>query len=137
VIGPAIGRLVPNVLEEGIVVRVGDDRFLDEVAAREVIGDREARSESVEPAVIVSRISLLLEEEAVFGGDEETEIADACEIDAGVVDLVEDAVADREPDSAAARRADSRLRAGCPSGWDAWSAGCITHAWRRLVGGSW
>ena len=75
-------------------------------------------------------VALLLGEEAIVAGDDQAEVARAGLIDARIVDLVQDAVAEREPDAAdrGQRGADTALRAGGPAWRDAWPAWCVGHA---------
>src|SRR5262249_46878867 len=75
-------------------------------------------------ADFATRVALLLGEEALTVGDDEAEIPGAGLVDAGIIDLVEDAVADREPNPAPRfeSRADAALGTRCPAGGNAGSA---------------
>ena len=83
----------------------------------------------LQPHQFAAAITLLLGEEAGTVGHDEAEVARAGLIDPRVIDLVQDAVAEREPNAADRRQrgADAGFRAGCPAGRDAWPAGCVGH----------
>src|SRR2546426_7862593 len=69
-------------------------------------------------------MAALIMEEALAVGDEVLEVPDPRAVDGGIVDLVQDAGGDGEPDRAARRvcRPDRVLRALGPSGGDAGGA---------------
>ena len=71
-------------------------------------------------------VTLLFGQPALAIGDDESQVADAGLVDAGVVDLVENAVAKREPDPATGteRGAHAAFRTGSPAGLDARPARC-------------
>ena len=107
-----------DVLQDDVPARVGDHHLLDPVAALaagvdEPVG-RHALLELLDDA---GRVALLLGEEVGAVGDDQPEVARAGHVDARVVDLVQDAVADREPDAAlvAGRGPDAALGARRPA----------------------
>ncbi len=111
-------RLEGHLLDQHLAARIGDDLLLDAPApvlrrVEQVIG----RHAVLEHADLVVGVALLLGEIAVRGGDEEAEVARAGGIDARIVDLVEDAVAEREPQPARRRAggADAHLGARRPA----------------------
>jgi len=85
----------------------------------------EQRNAVLEGGNGMAGVTLLLGEKAVRPADDQAEIAGAGVVDARIVDLVEDAVADREPDAAGRRErgADAALGARGPARGNAGGAG--------------
>src|SRR5437899_12907796 len=79
-------------------------------------------------------MAALIMEEALAVGDEVLEVPDPRAVDGGIVDLVQDAGGDGEPDRAArrVRRADRVLRALRPSRCDAGGTPKARFAARRI-----
>jgi hypothetical protein len=75
----------------------------------------------------MTRLSLNLRPEAVRSGHDEAEISDLRQIDSRIIDFIDDAEADREPQP---RRTESAanhvLGAARPSRRDAGRSGCMT-----------
>ena len=101
-----------------------------EPAAGVGVDEPERRHAVLQRGDLEVAVALLLGEEAIAVGDDQAEVARARLIDARIVDLVQDAVAEREPDAADRRQrgADAALRAGGPARRYAWPAGCVGHA---------
>src|SRR6516164_534962 len=79
-----------------------------------------------------------LDPEARAIADEKTEIADLRDVDTRIVDLVNDAAADGEPQPRRAERAaDHVLVAAAPGRGESGSSGCVAHRrlrdWRRAA----
>src|SRR6185437_10480875 len=111
-------RAKGDALQHRIVHRIGEHQLLDAIAAGKAgAGDRKRRNAVLGRMDDAARAALLFGEIAVAVGDDEAEVARAGLIDARIIDLVEDAMADREPDTAhpAERRADPALGARGPA----------------------
>src|SRR5579863_76460 len=111
-------RLKRYALKHDVAARIGEHQFFDPITTlvtdtaddkrRHAFGDRMNGT---------LRIALLFREETMPIGNDEAQIPRACLIDPRIVDLVEDAVAQREPDSALRlqRGTDTAFGARCPS----------------------
>ena len=99
-------------------VRVGDD-LLDDAIAPLRVARHDAITERVaaDAVDLASQITLLLVKEAFSIGDQELQVPDLRMVDRGVIDFVQDAVREREPDAARirVRGADPFLRARGPA----------------------
>ena len=96
-----IQHLQPDLLQHDVVARVGDDVLDDaEPAAEMGVDDQEGGDAVLQPAGLEAAVALFLGEEAGAVGDDQAEIAGAGLVDPRVVDLVEDAVAEGEPNAA-------------------------------------
>src|SRR5579871_837488 len=111
-------------------------------------GQEEGRNAVLERFDCYVAVALLLGEEARAVGHDQAEVANAGLVDAGIIDLIEDAVADGEPDAACVRqsRPDAALGARRPAGRNSWPAWRFGHGFpsgrtpaaeairRRIVG---
>ena len=111
-------RLEGHLLDQHLATRIGEDLLLDAPApvtggVEQVVG----RHAMFEHADLMVGVALFFGEIAVRPGDEKAEIAGAGGVDAGIVDLVENAVAEGEPQPACrrARRAHAHLGARGPA----------------------
>ena len=118
-------------------MRIHDD-FLDEAIAALGVRVGEPVQQRVRFRVfgLVEQVAPLLVAERFAVGDEELLVARVGLIDVGVINLVDDAVAEREPDAGAAavRRADAVLGAGRPAWLNPWRAkggGVFAHSIRE------
>ena len=115
-------------LQHRVAARVGKDLLLDAIAP-----DGAAVHQPIERhagrgvAQLRAGMTFLLGEELPAIGDNETQVAGAGRVESRVVDLVEDAVAQCEPDATGARerRTDTRLGARRPARFRARPAGCV------------
>src|SRR3984957_11663521 len=117
-------------------MRIGDDLFFDAVAAVAARVDQpESRYTGGQPVNLGVGVALLLGEEVCAVRDDQAHIADAGLIDAGVIYLVEDSVAQREPDAAlvAQGRANAGFRAGSPSRRTSGAARRVTSRWTHAI----
>ena len=97
----ALQRLEGDSLQECLALRIGQDLLLDPplaVAGR--VHDPEGGDAFLDHRDRMVAVALFLGEIAVRAGDDEAEIAGTGGVDARPVDLVQDAVAEREPDAA-------------------------------------
>ncbi len=120
----------PDALQDDVADRVGDDALLDHVAAvAAAVRHRVARHAGSNPAHGGDGVALLLRQVAGSVGDDEAEVAQARFVGSGEVDLVQDAVADREADARqpAQRAAHPGLGAGRPARLAAGPAGGIAE----------
>ena len=82
-------------------MRIGHDLLFDAVAAITAGVDQlECRHTVGQPFHFVSGIAFLLGEKLRSVRDDQPHVADAGLVNAGVIDLIEDSVAQREPDVA-------------------------------------
>ena len=119
-----------HLLQHHVAPRIGDHRLEDVVATGDAFAAQAIGRHAIGQRVhAVMRVALLLGEEPIRPGDDETEIAQAGLVEPRVVDLVQDAVAEREPDPAERRErgADAELVGGSPGGRNAGVAGSLTH----------
>ena len=104
--------LEANHLEYRILAGVGEDGLLDPIARPLARVDepieRNARRRVLDPML---GVVALRREETVPFGNHQSEVADARVVDAGVIDLGEDAPPEREPDEALGRRVRGQRRA--------------------------
>ena len=114
---------------------IGHNLLFDAVAAITAGVDQpECRHTVGQPVNFGVGVAFLLGEEIRSVRDDQPHVADAGLVDAGVIYLVEDSVAQREPDVAlvAERRADAGLGAGSPARRNSGPAWCgtiwCTHA---------
>ena len=113
-----------------IAARIGDNPLDQPEAAIAMRARQQKRRDAVfERLHDRDAIALLLGEETLSVRDDQAEVADAGLIDARIVDLVENAVADGEPDAARfrERRADPALGARGPSGSNSRRPGRLSH----------
>src|SRR6185437_1098269 len=114
-------------------MRIGQGLLLDAIAAVPAdVGQCERRHACSQPANAGVSVTLLLGEVCAAVRDDQSQVAHAGLVDPRVIDLVESAVAEREPDVAvvAQRRAHADLCAGRPAGGNARRPGRETD---RLV----
>ena len=107
-------RLLEHDLAEG----VGDDLLFDAVPARfRGVVQTIRRNPGGKETDGMPAFALFLGEESVGGRHEHAHVPRAGLVDTGVIDLVEDPVAQREPHAAGSvqRGADALFRAGCPA----------------------
>ena len=119
---PAPQRGEPDPLQDHLPDRIGQDLLLDAVAALHA-GVHQAEGghavgDGCDPG---AGMALLLRQESPGAGHDQAQIADAGLVIAGIVDFVEDAVAEGEPDPAAREQggAHPALGAGGPARLDA------------------
>ena len=111
-------RMKIQALQDDIAARIGEHQLVETIAAVLAgAGDGKGGHAVGDRPQDARRIALLLGEEALPVGDDEAEIPRARVIDARIVDLVQDAVAEREPDLAlrGESRAHAALRARGPA----------------------
>src|SRR5437870_2353080 len=105
-------------LENDIAARIGKHELFDDVAtvARHVT-KHEGRHAIIHRPDHARGVTFLFREIAAATGDDEAEISRTGIVDTGIVDLVENAVAQSEPNAAydRGRGADSALRARSPA----------------------
>ena len=114
----ALQRAEDDALQHHLAPGIGKDGLVDaEAAVARGVGERETRHALGELAQHAGGIALFLGEIVAPIGDDEAEIAGAGVVDAGIIDLVEDAVAEGEPDPALGRErgADAALGARGPA----------------------
>src|SRR5579859_2950839 len=119
-----------DLLHNDVGALVGQDVFVDTEAPADVgVGELEGGDAVFETVQNGRAIALFFGEEAVAVGDDEAEVAGAGLVDARIVDFVQDAVAEGEPDAAdrGKRGADAGLGAGGPAWRNAWPTWCISH----------
>src|SRR5208337_2162988 len=98
---PAAEVFETDLHQHRLAARVGDDALNDAKTATDMRARQPKGGDAViEPLHDHLAIALLLGEEGRAVCDDEAEVADAGLIDPRVVDFVEDAVADGEPDAA-------------------------------------
>jgi hypothetical protein len=91
----------PDLLRHDVSALIGQDMLVDAKAAAGVgVDEFEGGHAVFQTREFERAVALLLGEEAGTVGDDEAEVTGAGLIDARIVDLVEDAVAEREPDAA-------------------------------------
>ncbi len=111
VAGRAGERREARALEQDRAARVGDDLLLDPVAVlRAGVHQPVGRDPLEQAGRLVPRITLLLGEEVAAVGHDQPEVSRAGLVHAREVDLVEDAVAQREPHRGCPERARCRAR---------------------------
>jgi len=120
-------------------MRVHDD-FFDEVVAAFEVGVDEAVKQRVLLRVfgLVKQVAPFLVAERFAVGNEKLQVAGVGRIDMWKINLVDDAVAEREPESGTAviRRADALLGAGRPvrlNPWRAEGGGVFIHSIHRFL----
>ena len=124
-IGLVAGDL--DVHQHGGTVRVADELLGDGVAAVGIGGDNpDGRSVGMDVVQVVVEVALLFVAEGLAVGEEQLHVAGLRAVDGGVVDLVEDAVRDGEPDAAGGGigGGDGILLAGGPARFEAGRAEC-------------
>src|SRR5262249_23687405 len=88
-------------LENDIAARIGKHELFDDIAAvARHVAQREGGHAIIHRPDRTRGVTLLFREIAAAVGDDEAEIARAGIVDTGIVDLVENAVAQREPHTA-------------------------------------
>jgi hypothetical protein len=88
-------------LQDHVALRVGDDALHDPVAFLDAgVGEPVGRHAVFQRGHAMMRVPLLLGEEGAPVRHQHAEVARACLIHARVIDLVENAVANGEPDPA-------------------------------------
>jgi hypothetical protein len=117
-------------LQHDVVPGIGHYVFLDGVLpllAR--VGQPVCRASGHGILDLVFGVALFLRKEILPVGDDQAQVADARLIHAGVVDLVQDAVANGEPHAAAVAQggAHSTLGAGRPARWNTRPAWCTAN----------
>ena len=120
----------PDLHQHRVAARVADHALDDaETAAEMRAREQKSRHAVFERLHLRGAVPLFFGEEAVVVGDDESEVADAGLVDPRIVDFVEDAVADGEPDATGVgeRRADSALGARGPSRPNSWRSGRLNH----------
>ena len=120
-------RLKLDPLQQDVAPRIGEHQLFEPVAPVGAgAGDGESRYTVGDRSDDAFGVALLLREEAASIGDDETEIPRAGLVDARIVDLVQNAVAQREPHLTPCRkgRADAALGAGGPPSRNARPSGC-------------
>lgn len=118
----SLQRHKPRTLEQHVALRVGDHFLLDPVAAlRTCVHQAIGRRALGQPGDLMHSLAFLFGEEFAAIGDDEAQIACAGLIYAWVVDLIEYAMAQGEPDATERRqrRADAVLGTGGPLRRDA------------------
>ena len=124
----ALHRCELDALQDGVSLRIRNNLLFDAVSARSAcIYEPERRNTFGQPMNLRVCIVFFLGEELSFPGDDQSHVADAGLIDAGIKDFVEDSMAQREPDMAfvADGRAHAGFGAGCPTRWNPGRAGCV------------
>ena len=119
----ALERHETNTLKHHVAPRVGQYFFLDSIATINGRVQNPIRRNSWRDLQgLRPGIPFFLREECLPIGHDETKVARACVIDAWVVDLVEDPVAQREPHPAVAThsRAEAALRTRRPACRNPW-----------------
>ena len=119
-------RLEGNLLQQSFAPRIGNDVLFDPVAAvRCRVDEPKRRNALLDHVDFMNGVSLLFGKIAVPVGDDQTHIARTGGVDARIVDLVQNAVTDREPDAAACgqRGSDAALGARRPTRRQAGRAG--------------
>src|SRR6185437_12272067 len=93
------------------------------------IGELESGHAILDRTHRAARMAFLFLEIIATIGNDEAEIARASIIDARVIDLIENAVAEGVPDAALRRQrcADRTLGAGCPARRNAGTTRCLGH----------
>src|SRR6185437_5850563 len=120
-------RNEPDLLQHGVTMRIGQCLLFDAITALPAdVGQRERWDARGQPANAGVSVALLLGEERRAVRDDQSHVAHTSLVDARIIDLVEDAVAEREPDVTAVGegRAPADLGARGPAGRDtgrAWS----------------
>jgi hypothetical protein len=128
--GRAFQHLQLDRHENDVMARVGDDVLGDAEAAADMGADDLEGGDAVFHRGGLGRaVALFLGEEAGAVGDDQAEVADAGLVHAGVVDLVQDAVADGEPHAADRRQgaAHTGFRRRGPACLDARPSRCVRH----------
>jgi len=132
-VDPIIARLAlqrdePDALQERVARRVGENLLLDPIAALPARIRQSIRGDSLRE-ILLDRLGvpLLFREEPTGTGHDQSQVSSAREVRVGIIDLVEDAVAEGDPDPAGScRRApDPALGARCPPGRDSGMPGCF------------
>src|SRR5690349_8219108 len=101
IVAAAVERGERNPLQHDIARRIGKHRLFDAIAAvGGDVGERESRYAVINRPNRAARMTLFFREIIAAIGDDEAEIAGAGIIDAWVINLVQDAVAERVPDAA-------------------------------------
>ena len=114
----ALERHETDALQHDVAPRIGQHLLLDSIAAVEGrVANPIRRNAGRHLRRLGAGVPLLFGEVRLAIGHDEAEVARARVIDARIVDLVEDPVAQREPDAAVAtdRRAEAALRARRPA----------------------
>jgi hypothetical protein len=97
----ALLRVKLNLLQHRVPVRIGHNLLFDAVTAITAGVDQlEGRHTIGQPFHFVAGIAFLLGEKLRAVRDDQPHVADAGLVNAGVINLVEDSVAQREPDAA-------------------------------------
>ena len=108
----------PYALEDDVAPGIGHGLFLEPVVSGPARVDQPVRWYAVAALRYLGpRMALLLGKEVLAIGDDETEVADVRSVGPRIVDLIEDAMAERVPDAAggAQCRPHAGLGARCPS----------------------
>src|SRR5487761_26820 len=119
-----------DTLEDNVAVRIGKHELFDDIASvTRRIAQYEGGHAIVHRLDDAHGVALLFREIALAVRDDEAEIAGARVVYAGIVDLIEDAMAQGEPDAARGGGCgpDPAFRARGPARGNAWMAG------RRIV----
>jgi hypothetical protein len=119
----------PNFLQHHVSPGIGQHFFFDPVPALHAsIGQFEDRHSGFDRKVLEGTMALFFGEEPAAVGDNQAEVAGAGLIHAGKINLVENAVTQREPNAAVEvqRGADSGLGARSPARFDSGPARRIT-----------
>ncbi len=140
-------RLEGNLLQQSFAPGIGNDLLLDPVAAVCCsVDEPKGRNALLDHVDFMNGVSLLFGKIAVPIGDDQTHIARTGGIDARIVNFVQDAVTDREPNAAACRKRSSNPTLGArrPAGRQTWRArrfdgisvchrtSAISRSWRHI-----
>jgi hypothetical protein len=129
IITRAVKRPEGDTLQHDIADRIGKHGLVDAIAAiGGDIGKPESRHTVLDGMHRTARVAFLFREIIAAIGDNEAEIARAGIINARIINLVENTVADRVPDAALRRerRVEPALGAGRPACRNAGPAGSLT-----------
>ena len=121
-------RLESHLLQHDVAIGIGENFLMNAVAAAALgIDQLKYRNARFDGAILEFAIALLFGKEVEAVGDDQSQVASAGLIDARKVDLVKDAVADREPDFTVLVEgsADAGLGARGPARRDAGPAGGV------------
>src|SRR6185437_4681335 len=137
IVAAAIERAKRNPLQHHIARRIGQHGLVDAIATvGGDIGEGKGGHAVLDRTHGTARVAFLFREIIAAVGDDEAEIACASVVDARIINLIEDAVADRVPDAALRRerRADRTFGAGCPARRNARPTGSLAaHTLHPLV----